>query len=164
MTFLESLVAEWYAYNGHFVQTNVKFGKRKAGGYEGEMDVLAFHPLRKVMTHVETSTDADSWEQRRQRFGKKFADAAKYYPELFQFDYQRVEKVAIVGLGRTVPTGTSFEHGVVIKTVPEFIFEVTEVLRWRNPAKEAVPEHWPLLRAIQMSVFWGSKGTTSVPK
>jgi hypothetical protein len=67
------------------------------------------------MTHVEMSTDADSWEQRRQRFGKKFADAAKYYPELFQFVYQRVEKVAIVEWGRTVPSGTSFEHGWLLR-------------------------------------------------
>ena len=155
----EQVGAEWYAFNGHFVQTNVKFGKRKAGGYEGEMDVVAFHPRTKVMTHVETSTDADSWEERRRRFAKKFRNAGKYYSDLFQFDYQRVEKVAIVGWGRTVPTGVAFNEAAVIKTVPEFIFEITEILRQRDPAKQAVPKHWPLLRAIQMSVFWGSKGS-----
>lgn len=161
MTFLEQLVAEWYAYNGHFVQTNVKFGKRKAGGYEGEMDVVAFHPRTKLITHVETSTDADSWEERRRRFGKKFGDAEKHYSELFRFDYQRVEKLAIVGWGRTVPVGISFDGTIVIKTVPQFIFEVTGVLSQRDPAKEAVPEHWPLLRAIQMSAFWGIRAPTS---
>ncbi len=47
MNFLEQLVAEWYAYKGYFVRTNIKFGKRIRGGYEGEMDVVAFDPKEK---------------------------------------------------------------------------------------------------------------------
>jgi hypothetical protein len=52
MNFLEQLTSEWYAYRGYFVRTNVKFGRRPAGGYEGEMDVVAFDPLKKVLVHV----------------------------------------------------------------------------------------------------------------
>ncbi len=118
------------------------------------MDIVAFHPRTKVMVHLEASTDADSWTERSRRFSKKFADAQKYYSQLLKFGYQSVEEVAIVGWGRSVPAGISFSHGVVIKTLPQFVSEITDVLRQRDPAKEAVPEHWPLLRAIQMSVFW----------
>lgn len=156
MNFLEQLAAEWYAYNGYFVQTNLKFGKRKAGGWEGEMDVLAFHPRDKVLVHIETSSDADSWERRKTRFTEKFDNAQKYYAQLFQFNYVRVEKIAIVGWGQIHPASISFK-GIVIKSVPEFFAEITTVLNRRNPAKEAVPEHWPLLRAIQMATFWVSR-------
>lgn len=157
MNFLEQLVAEWYSFNGYFVQTNVKFGKLMAGGYEGEMDVVAFHPQEKVLVHVETSSDADSWEGRKRRFARKFKGANKYYSELFQFGYHSVEKIAIVGFGRTRPKSVSFDDGVVIKTVPEFIAEIAADLKGRNPAKQAVPEHWPILRAMQLSVFWGNR-------
>ena len=58
MYFLEQIAAEWYSYNGYFVQTNIKFGKREKGGWKGEMDVIAFHPIEKKIIHIETSMDA----------------------------------------------------------------------------------------------------------
>jgi len=161
MNFLEQLVAEWYAFNGCFVQTNLKFGKREAGGYEGEIDVIAFHPSTKIITHVETSGDADSWEERRQRFAKKFNTAQKYYSELFQFDYNKVEKVAIVGYGSKCPAGVLFDKNVTIKTVPEFIAEITAVLGQQDVTKRAVPEHWPIIRALQLSACCGLRATST---
>jgi len=155
MNFLEQLVAEWYSFSGYFVQTNVKFGKLKAGGYEGEMDVVAFHPQTKVLVHVETSSDADSWEERKRSFGRKFSGAEKYYPELFQFGYRSIEKIAIVGFGRTRPNSVSFGNNIIIKTVPQFVGEITANLKRQSPTTQAVPEHWSILRAMQLSVFWG---------
>ena len=157
MNFLEQLVAEWYSYKGYFVQTNVKFGPLKRGGYEGEMDVVAFHPKEKVLVHVETSTDSLSWEKRRSRFESKFGRAQKYYSELFHFDYGTVEKIAIVGLRSTAPDGVSFGKDAVIKTGPEFIREITEHLKGKSPLKQAVPEHWPLIRVLQISAFYRGK-------
>jgi hypothetical protein len=55
--FLEQLVAEWLEYRGYFVRRNVKVGKRKKGGYEGELDIVGFHPLQKHLVHYETSMD-----------------------------------------------------------------------------------------------------------
>ncbi len=37
MNFIESLIAEWLAYNGYFVRRNVKVGRRPEGGWEGEL-------------------------------------------------------------------------------------------------------------------------------
>jgi hypothetical protein len=80
VNFLEQLVAEWFAYGRKcFVRTNVNFGPRELGGFEGEMDVVAFEPNDKLLFHVEASTDADSWDERRSRFQKKFQGAARYY-------------------------------------------------------------------------------------
>jgi Holliday junction resolvase-like predicted endonuclease len=158
VNFLEQLTAEWYAFNGYFVQTNLKFGKRNAGGWEGEIDVVAFHPLKKVLVHVEASTDADSWIERKEKFTRKFHNAQEYYPELFQFDYKHVYRIAIVGSGRTHPSDISLE-GINIKTIPEFVSEITVVLAERNVAKQTVPEHWPLLRAIQLAIAYGVRDT-----
>jgi Holliday junction resolvase-like predicted endonuclease len=157
MNFLEQLVAEWYSYKGYFVQTNVKFGPLKHGGYEGEMDVVAFHPKDKVLVHVETSTDSRSWEKRRYHFESKFRRAQKHYSELFHFDYDAVEKIAIVGLRSIAPDGISFGKDVVIKTGPEFIREMAEYFKDKSPLKQAVPEHWPLIRLLQISAFYRGK-------
>src|SRR5437016_5364675 len=47
VNFLEQLVAEWYEYQGYFIRRNVRVGKLAAGGYECELDVVAFHPQTK---------------------------------------------------------------------------------------------------------------------
>ena len=72
MNFLEQLVAEWYEYKGHYVRTNIKFGKRPRGGYEGEIDIAAFEPRERKIVHLEASMDALPWDKREKRFTKKF--------------------------------------------------------------------------------------------
>lgn len=66
--FLEQLVAEWYETKKYFVRRNVLVGPRKNGGYEGELDVVAFNPVKKLLIHIEASMDAFSWEKREARF------------------------------------------------------------------------------------------------
>lgn len=79
---LEQLVAEWYEYCGYFVRRNVHVGLRPKGGYECELDVVAFRPTDKKLVHIEPSLDADSWEHREKRYAKKFAAGKKYIPKL----------------------------------------------------------------------------------
>lgn len=112
MTFLEQLVAEWYAYRGFFVRTNVKFGKRPAGGYEGEIDVAAFDPKTKRLIHIEASTDADSWTERKKRFTKKFGDAKRHYKEIFDFQFDSIENRAIVGFSRKTLNEIDFGNSI----------------------------------------------------
>src|SRR3989344_9204899 len=102
MNFLEQLTAEFYAYQGCFVRTNVKFGRNAGGhgGHEGEMDVLAFYPQSKTLLHIETSTDSYSWEKREKRFAKKFANAERHYRKIFGFEINKIEKMAVVGFNR----------------------------------------------------------------
>jgi hypothetical protein len=155
MTFLEQLVAEWYAYNGFFVRTNIKFGRRPAGGYEGEIDVAAFDPKTKKLIHIETSTDADSWAERRSRFCKKFGDAKRHYKEIFDFHFQSIENLAIVGFSQRTLNQIDFGSNIKVILVPEFVQEVTRSLRSLNPMKAAIAEGYPLLRAIQFAVAFG---------
>jgi len=101
VNFLEQLVAEWYEFNGYFVRRNVKVGPRERGGYECELDVVAFHPEKKHLVHVEPSTAADSWTEREAKFAKKFKAGRKYIPTLFGgLDIPaQIEQVALLGLG-----------------------------------------------------------------
>ena len=83
INFLEQLVAEWYEYKEYFVRRNIRVGKRLAGGYECELDVVAFHPTTKHLVHLEPSTDASSWSEREKRYKKKFGAGRKYIPKMF---------------------------------------------------------------------------------
>ena len=57
---LEQLIAEWYEFKGYFVRRNVHVGKRTKGGYDCELDVVAFNPCEKKLVHIEPSLDAHS--------------------------------------------------------------------------------------------------------
>jgi hypothetical protein len=58
--FLEQLLVEWYELQGYFTRKNVLVGKREKGGYECELDVVAFHPAKNHLVHLEASMDASS--------------------------------------------------------------------------------------------------------
>jgi Holliday junction resolvase-like predicted endonuclease len=154
MNFLEELAAEWYEYKGYFVRRNIKFGRRSRGGYKGEMDVVAFNPQIKEFIHIETSTDAFSWKERKKIFQRKFKNAEEFYDKLFSFGKKRIKKLAICGFARP-NIKPDFGDNIHILFIPEFIQKITAELKDRNPLREAVPENYPLLRAIQYSSFYG---------
>jgi hypothetical protein len=99
--FLEQLASEWYEFRGYFVRRNVRVGPRPKGGHECELDVVAFHPKRKHLVHIEPSMDADSWAQREKRYVKKFDAGKKYIPGLFEgLDLPlEIEQVALLVFG-----------------------------------------------------------------
>ena len=110
MNILEQLAAEWYASQGYFVRTNVKYGKRPNGGYVGEIDVAAFDPKDMSLLHIETSTDSHSWEERKQRFITHFTKARRHYSEVFDFKIGEIKRVAIVGFNTRKPN----QHTLVV--------------------------------------------------
>lgn len=80
---LERLVAEWLEFKGYFVRCNVNVGIFPRGGYAGELDVVAYHPIENRLIHIETSTDAATWQEREERFKKKFDAGGKHIiPEI----------------------------------------------------------------------------------
>ncbi len=153
MNFLEQLAAEWYEYKGYFVRTNIKFEKRKAGGYTGELDVVAYKPDTKDFIHIECSTDSSTWKDRQARFRKKFFNADRNYKKLFPFHEKELVKIAIVGFHKD---RGKFDFGpnVTIILIPDFIQKITNELKNKNPMQDAIPESYPLLRAIQYSAFF----------
>lgn len=153
MNFLEQLISEWYAYKGYFVRTNIKFGKLSHGGWKGEIDVVAYEPKTKEFIHIETSTDADSWDKRKERFCRKFRDAAEFYSTLFPFPISKINKIVFVGFFNP-KIKPDFGDSIDVILVPEFIREITNELKKKSPMQDAIPENYPLLRAIQYSAFY----------
>ncbi|MBI2831021.1 MAG: hypothetical protein HYX79_02055 [Chloroflexi bacterium] len=154
MNFLEELTAEWFTLNDYFVRTNLKFGKRPSGGWVGEMDVAAFNPMSRELVHVETSMDADRWEERSERMIRKFDDANQYYSELFTFPIRTVSRIVVAGFSSKENT-RKIRGDIESKTCPQLINEIGQELLQRHPLRKIIPETLPLLRAMQFAVHWG---------
>jgi hypothetical protein len=147
--YLEQLLAEWYEYRGYFVRRNVLVGRRPNGGYECELDIVAFHPGKKHLVHVEPSMDTYSWEKREERLAKKFAAGKKHIPALFaglEIPPQ-TEQIAVLVYG-SEKTKSEMGGGkvVFIRTILREIFKHLAPLRLES---NAVPEHLAILRSFQ---------------
>ncbi|NOQ49460.1 MAG: hypothetical protein GQ553_02200 [Nitrosomonadaceae bacterium] len=162
MNHLEQIVGEWYKYNGYFVRRNVLVGKRPNGGYEGELDVVAYQPSSKHLVHIEPSLDADTWARREQRFSKKFDLGRKHIPELFGGVevLPEIEQIALLVFG----SNANVQHlgGGVVATAAEFYAAVADSLRGKRVAKEAVPEQFGLLRTVQHCLEYSLAISTGV--
>lgn len=152
MNHLEQIVGEWYEYSGYFVRRNVLVGKRPKGGYEGELDVVAFHPASRHLVHIEPSLDADSWDRREERFEKKFRMGRKYIPQLFSgVDIpSEIDQIALFIFGSN--KNVKEVGGGTVATAAEFYASVVAELRGKRVAKEAIPEQFGLLRTVQHCV------------
>ena len=83
--FYEQLLFEFFDYRGYFVKTNLFINKLIKGGYESEVDILAINLTEYKLVVAEVSNDADSWDKRIDKFGKKLSSAIKYFTsQLFQ--------------------------------------------------------------------------------
>jgi hypothetical protein len=156
MNFLESLVAEWYEFRGYFVRTNPRARLRPEGGWDVELDVLAYSPSDQRLIHIETSSDAYSWSQRKDIFLKKFDLSQEEYEELVGTKISTIEKIAIVGWSST-KRDLNWGEGIKVKPIPQLMDEITIELKETSSKKQAMPESCPLLRAMQMA-FTYNKG------
>lgn len=149
--FLEQLVGEWYEYSGYFVRRNVLVGPRDRGGYECELDIVAFHPGHRHLLHVEPSMDSDTWAVREKRYRKKFDAGIRYIPGLFGgMDVpEHPEQVALLLHGSTA-NRTELAGGRIV-TGAEFMGTVREGLRGRRVERAAVPEQFPILKGLQLA-------------
>ncbi len=168
MNFLEQLAAEWYEYQGYFVRTNIKFGRRPRGGYIGEMDVIGYKPETNDFIHIEASTDANNWQKRKEIFERKFTDARKYYMEIFPFKQMGIKprQIALVGFNlnpspqtiswkSSAPSNSLWgDINIEVIHIPNFFKQVNTELKNKNPQNDAIPETYPLLRSIQYSAFY----------
>lgn len=151
MNFLEQLAAEWYEYSGFFVRTNVLCRKLIAGGWGGELDVLALKPKDGLLLHVETSGDASPWSKRWDRLRKKkFVLSLDEYSDIVGMKVKRLEKLAIVGWSKRACPKLDDTGDFQILSAPEFLRKIVTGLECKKFGKEAVPESYPLLRTIQV--------------
>jgi hypothetical protein len=146
---LEDLIAEWYEFQGFFVRRNVQVGKRRAGGYECELDIVALHPDKKRLVQLEPSLDTLSWAQREKRFRKKFDAGKKHIPGLFQ----GIELPAHIEQIAVLVYASSANHqsigGGRLVLVKDLLPEIFSALKGRRLEREAIPEHLPILRSFQ---------------
>ncbi len=155
--FLEQLVAEWYEYKGYFVRRNIAVGKRRKGGYECELDIVAFNPSESHLAHIEPSMDAESWEKRERNFQKKFDAGRKHIPALFPgLDLpSEIDQIAILAFASKVNHPTL--GGGKVLLVSDLLREILEDLSEKKIASSAVPEHHALLRTLQFVVEYRKK-------
>ena len=147
--FLEQLVSEWYEYRGYFVRRNIPVGKRSKGGYDGELDVVAFNPAQGHLVHIEPSMDAQSWAKREERYQRKFELGRRYIPELFHGMAlpKEIEQIALLEFASKQNFQTLGGGRIVL--VSELLEIIFEHLRETHISKNAVPEHLPILRGLQ---------------
>ncbi len=152
MSHLEDLIAEFYDWKGYLVKRNIKVGRLQHGGWEMELDVIAFDPHSGHLIHLEPSIDAHSWAIREQRFSKKFKSARKYiFSEVFTW-LDRKTKVEQVAILISHPKGRDTLAGGKLISIDELVLEIKQKIRGRGiTAKNAIPEQYPLLRTMQLA-------------
>lgn len=149
---LENLLVEYYNWRGFIVRHNQKVGRRTLGGWEMELDIIAYDTSANKIIHIEPSLDAHTWEKRESRFLKKFEAGRKYIPDLFPWlpAHTEIKQIAIL-----VQAGASRRilAGATVITVDEMIADIREAVKKEGAAsKAAIPEQYPLLRTIQFIV------------
>ena len=146
---LEQLLAEWYEYQGYFVRRNVQVGKLTGGGYECELDIVAFHPQERRLVHIEPSIDGNSWAKREERYKKKFRAGRKHIPDLFAgLDIPAdIEQIAVFICGSTNKHPSI--AGGSTRMVRDVLREIVSALKETPIGKGVVPEQFPILRTIQ---------------
>ena len=153
---LESLASEWYAIQGYFVRTNIKANRRVNGGWDNEIDVLAYSPSNGKLVHLECSWDALSWEKREERFvTKKFVFTDGQYAEIVGTMPISVQKRAIIGTSKSQPM-KFWGNDIEITTVPNFVAEISAEIKTRHPMRDVIPETYPCLRSFQFVLTYGS--------
>ncbi len=156
MNFLEQLASEWFEYTGYFVRTNVRARKRTAGGWDAELDVLAYKPSSKTLLHIEISGDAESWAERKRKFlTKKFALSKEEYEEILEAKIDGIHRKAIVSWSRSPKADLDWGGDIEVLTIPAFLSQIVSELRKRDFMSESVPEGYPILRTIQMTLKYG---------
>lgn len=155
MNHLETLIKQYYEWQGYVVRCNVKVGPRPGGGYEGELDIVAYHHSSPPnfsaahLLHIEPSLDALSWEAREKRFERKFGIGRKYiFKDVFPWLHPGtpLEQIAIL-----ITPGREDIAGGKIISIDQFIAEVkAKIQEVGIMAKHAIPEQYDVLRTIQM--------------
>jgi hypothetical protein len=153
---LEQLTAEWLGYKGYFVRQSVLVGRRARGGFEGELDVVAFNASTGHLLHVECSLDASSWENRECRFAAKFERGRTHVPLLFSGMSLPpvIDQVALLQFGGGPKDRVG---GARIVWVADFVADILNLLRTLDPAKAAVPSTLPLLRTLQLAAHFSER-------
>jgi hypothetical protein len=149
VNFLEEIVAEWLEYNGYIVKRNERVGRLKAGGFKGELDVVAFNPVTNRLTHVEAEGSQVTWAKRDESFRKKFNAGKQYISALFKgltVPNEIEKKVIFYGSNKNHKT----TGGGQVVPVKDYLLDILRVLNKTSFTHQVVPEKYPIIRVLQM--------------
>ena len=124
------------------------------GGYECELDVVAYHPQTEHLLHVEPSLDADPWATREERFKKKF-DAGRRYIKSSVFPWLARSKVPIEQVALLIASAKNHVEvgGGRVVNVDEFMSQMREKISAHGVmSANAIHEQFDLLRTVQLVV------------
>jgi len=151
MNHLEKLISQYYEWQGYIVRSNVRVGRLTHGGWEGELDIVAYHPETKRLIHIEPSLDAHSWAKREDRFKKKFTAGKKYIPtEVFPWvgKNTNIEKIAIL-----ITSSREELAGGTVISIDDLVAKIKKKVQEQGVmAKNAIPEELDLIPTIQYAV------------
>jgi hypothetical protein len=155
MNHLEVLTAEWLAYKGYFTRSAVRVGRRKKGGWDGELDVVGFNATLDHFVHVECSTDAKTWADREKMFLRKFRLGREHAGELFAGIQlpAKLDKVVVHGYASAPNKHRSIGGGRLV-TSQELAAEILNGIP-TTMSRSAIPETLPLMRTLQLSLAVG---------
>lgn len=157
MNVLEEIVAEWREYTGHFVRRNVRVTKLSHGGYGGELDILAYDPKTKTLEHWEPSSAAKTTAVWQAHYAKKFQAQESTYREVIPLPIRTVRKIAVFKYTKKRGDAVELPPGVEHMTIPSVMRQIRALLLTQDPLKKAIPEGFPLLRGMQLSVWYGGE-------
>lgn len=164
MNHLERLIRQYYEWQGYVVAANALVGRRKNGGYECELDVVAYHSQTDHLLHIEPSLDAHTWETREQRFRKKFQAGAKYIKsEVFTWLRPETPINHIAIIVASTQKRSEIGGGKLVN-LDSFMAEVkARILKRGIMASHAIHEQYDLLRTIQLVLCGYYRIVTDLP-
>jgi hypothetical protein len=149
---LEAMIHEYLDWQGYLVRRNVKVGRLSHGSWEGELDLIGYHPTTRDLVHYEPSINAWSWAKREAQHKKKFGAARKYlFTEVFSWLPPRTH-VRQIAVFVSHPKNREKIAGGVIVSIDELMAEIrAKVVAVGIMAKKAIPEQYTILRTLQLS-------------
>jgi hypothetical protein len=149
MEYIERLAAEWYEYQGYFVRRDLWVGLEADGSYECELCIVAFHPTRRHLVHVEPAFDVLSWAARERHFRSKFDAGRKYLHRIFAGEPTvEIEQIALI-LGDVTAHPHSIAGGQLL-SVRDFLTSILRHLARSEVSASMVPDQWPIIRTLQL--------------
>lgn len=147
MDYLQQLATEWYEYQGYFVHRDLWIGLEPDGSYECELDLVAFHPLRRHLVQIETSFDLLDWKEKEQHFQLKFEAGRKYLHRSFGAESRvHLDQIALVIGDDDTPPAVA---GARVERLADLLSAIIAELQSFAMAELPIPGQWPVLRTLQ---------------
>ena len=150
MNYLEQLAAEWYRFSGYFVRTNVHAKKLKRGGFQNEIDVLAYKPKTGELIHIETARGMGGWNNAEKNIKKKFNIEKAEYERLVDAPVKKISGLLVTEWSKPKKESIHLDFEIRFKSTPQFLEEILSEIHKTPYFSASIPENSPILRTIQM--------------